>query len=178
MIEAARLQPGDVVAVRGAGFTAAMIRFGAVLLGKPNLSNHVAIFDHWTGKIPWFIEGRPGGVGWRDGRDYLASGWTIANTEQPKTAMQRSAVLSAMQAALKVPYDWDAIAKDAADAVHLPGLFASEKWGTAVPGHVVCSSLAAWGYARNGLAYPKAHGDDPAETTPGDWDEFILTEAW
>ena len=42
------------------------------------------------------VEGRPGGAGWRDARDYLTSKWTLTNAAQPKTAEQRDAVCATM----------------------------------------------------------------------------------
>jgi hypothetical protein len=172
----AQIQPGDVLAVRGSGVTGELIRLGEALEGEPDIEAHVAVIHHVTGKTTWCIEGRPGGVGWRDARDYLKSGWTVSNAAQPKTPEQRKFACAAVLAALGTPYDWSAIAKDAADALRLGDLFASEQWGPRVPGHVVCSSLAAWGYMRAGLAYPRQHV--MAEVTPGDWTEFIMGREW
>src|SRR5262245_35268386 len=170
------VQPGDVLAVRGGGLPGVLIRFAAALRGQPNLDGHIAVVHHVTGGVTWCIEGRAGRVGWRDARDYLASGWTVTNAAQPKTADQRNAVCGAVKAAIGVPYDWDAIAKDAADAIGLSRIWASEKWGPSPPGHVVCSSLAAWAYFKAGLARPMTH---PApETTPADWVEFVMTRGW
>jgi hypothetical protein len=170
------VQPGDVLAVRGGGLAAAIIRFGAALRGQPNLDGHIAVAHHVTGSVTWCIEGRAGGVGWRDARDYLASGWTVTNAAQPKTPAQREAVCAAVKAALGTPYDWEGIAKDAADALGLPALWASRKWGTSPPGHVVCSSLAAWAYGKAGLARPLVH--PMPETTPADWVEFVMTRGY
>jgi hypothetical protein len=169
-------QPGDVLVTRSNSLFGALIRLGAAIRDQPNLGNHVAVVHHTdkTGTV-WVIEGRPGGVGWRDARDYLASRWTITNSEQPKTEAQRALVCRSVHAALGTPYDWFGIERDAAEALHLPDLWA-EKWDSHVPGHVVCSSLAAWAYAKAGLACPPY--DDLPRTTPSDWDQWCITRAW
>lgn len=165
------VQPGDVLAVRTSGFAATMIRLGAALQGKPDLSNHIAVADHWDAKgTLWCIEGRPGGVGWRDATDYLASPWTLANVLQVKTDAQRDVVTAAMRALLGTPYDWAAIVGDGLDDLHL--------WDPVngqVQGHVVCSALAAFGYDKAVLARP-AGGERKVQ--PADWDQWVLTQAW
>jgi hypothetical protein len=163
--------PGDVLAVRGGSIAAAAIRLGAALLGRPNLSNHVAVVSHADGNgTLWVIEGRPGGVGWRDAADYLASPWTLTNAAQPKAPEQRALVTRTAKAMLGTPYDWAAIAGDALDDLHLwdPG-------GGVVRGHVVCSALAALAYDKAGLARPAG---DERMVQPADWDSWMLTQAW
>jgi hypothetical protein len=170
-------QPGDVLVTRSNSVFGRGIRIVAAIRDQPNLGNHVAIVHH-TDKAgtTWCIEGRPGGVGWRDARDYLASKWTVTNAGQPKTPAQRKLVCDAVHAALGTPYDWQGgIAADAATALHLPDLW-TEKWDGAVPGHVVCSSLAAWAYSKGSLAHPVY--DDLPRTTPADWLQFVITRAW
>jgi hypothetical protein len=170
------LLPGDVLVLRGAGIEAQAIQVAAVLEGEPGISNHVAVLHHLTGLTWWAIEGRPGGVGWIDAAEYLKSAQMLDNAAQPKTDAQRQLVTAALTAAVGTPYDWAGIARDAADALDLGHIFASTQWGSSVPGHVVCSSLAAWAYYKGGLACPKVH--PLAETTPGDWDDFILNHRW
>jgi hypothetical protein len=169
------LQPGDVLVVRSGGLAGTMIRLGAALRGRPNLSNHVCVVHHADGKgTTWAVEGRPGGVGWVDARRYLASPWTLDNRAQPKTAAQRQAVCTVMEAMLGTPYSWDAIAADALDdlGLHLPGWDPS--WHGTVAGQVVCSSAAQYAYAKAALARPPGDRD----CQPADWDQFILTRAW
>lgn len=142
--------PGDVLAVRSGGFAAEMIRLGAALTGKPDISNHIAVVHHVTGMTTWCIEGRPGGVGWRNAADYLSSHWTLTNADQPKSPAQRSAVCEAAVALLGTPYDWAAIVGDGLDDLHL--------WDPVdgqVHGETVCSALAAAVYDRAGLARPR-----------------------
>jgi hypothetical protein len=168
-------QPGDILAVRSPGWGPRIIRFGAAMRElvsnqpEPNLANHIAVVSH-TDKAGtlWCLEGRPGGVGWRDSSDYLRSPWTVSNIGQPKTAAQRKTVCDGAVAMIGTPYDWEGIAADAADALDLGALW-HPRFGQ-VPGHVVCSSLAAWLYGKAGLDKPA--GD--REVSPADWLAFII----
>lgn len=175
------LQIGDVVAVRNNSFVAMMIRLGSAFLDRPNLSNHIAVVHHVTENpngtsTLWGIEGKPGGVGWIDMTGYINSKWTLSNADQPKTDAQRALVCSTMEGMLGTAYDWAAIASDLLEAMHIPALF-GENWnGKGSPGHVVCSSVAAYAYNQSGLKYPKL--DTERRCSPGDWDEFIITRAW
>ena len=165
------VQPGDVLAVRSGGLAGTLIRFGAALRNRPNLSNHIAIVSHYDdNRTLWCIEGRPGGVGWRDARDYLASPWTFTNSRQPKNPGQRALVTRTARAMLGTPYDWAAIAGDGLSDLHL-----WDPVGGVVRGHVVCSALAACAYDKAGL--PRPLGDERM-VQPADWDEWILTEGW
>jgi len=163
--------PGDVLAVRGGGIPAAAIRAVAAIRDKPNISNHIAIVSHRddSGTL-WVIEGRPGGVGWRDARDYLASPWTLTNAAQPKAPEQRALVTRTAKAMLGTPYDWAAIAGDGLNDLHL-----WDPVGGVVRGHVVCSALAALAYDKAGLARPAG---DERMVQPADWDEWMLTSGW
>jgi hypothetical protein len=167
--------PGTVLAVRGSGWTGNLIRAGAALLGKPNLSAHIAVVHHTDAKgTTWAISGQPGGVGWEDTARYLADPWTITNADQPLTPTQASGIATTMETLIGTGYDWDAIAADAEAAfgIILPGWDPS--WHGTVPGHVVCSSIAAYAYAKKAAACPK--GD--RGVTPGDWDQFIIRRGW
>lgn len=169
------ITPGDVLVTRSASMAGRVIRLGAAFLDHPNLDNHIAVVHH-TDKhgTTWCLEGRPGGVGWRDARDYLNSPWTINNAGQPKTGAQRTMICSLAIDLIGTPYDWDAIADD---ALHAFGIPLAEAWnvtGGSVPGHVVCSSLAGYLYAKTGLAHPA--GD--RLVSPGDWEQLIITHGW
>lgn len=163
--------PGDVLVTRGGGIAGTMIRLGAALAGKPNLSAHVAVVHHRddAGTL-WVVEGRPGGVGWRDARDYLASPWTLANGAQPKTPGQRDIIARSATAMLGTPYDWAAIVGDGLDDLHL-----WDPVGGVVQGHAVCSAVAACLYDKAGL--PRPAGDE-RRVQPADWDTWCLTEGW
>jgi hypothetical protein len=169
------IQAGDVLCTRTQrSWVARLIRLGAALLDKPSVVNHVAIAHHRDAKGDWVVvEGRPGGVGWAPAAKYLASPWTLVNVRQPKTPEQRAAVVAACQALIGRPYDWGAIAADAAQAV---GIDIPHRWsGTWDAAHVVCSSLAAYVYEHVGLARP---GGALRTTTPGDWAAFIITHEY
>jgi hypothetical protein len=169
------VQPGDVILVRTGSTAAAAIRLGAALLGRPNLANHVAVIHHTDAHgTVWALEGRPGGVGWRDAKTYLSSPWTIANPRQPKNAAQRQAVCGVMLAMIGTAYDWAGIAADTLGAFHLDRLWRPAWKDGTVPGQVVCSSLAAYAYARAGLTCPPGG----REVTPGDWTELIMANKW
>jgi cell wall-associated NlpC family hydrolase len=164
------IQPGDVLAVRSKGFAVFMIRFGAALLGKPDLSNHIAVVHHTDSSgVVWCIEGRPGGVGWRDASDYLNSPHTLTNRHQPKTDTQRAVVAKAVEAMLGTPYDWAAIVADGAADLHLDTAWLPVNG--VVHGHTVCSALACYAYDKAGLKRPAG---SEREDQPADWDAFIL----
>jgi hypothetical protein len=171
-----KIEPGDLIVTRGNGWGSFLIRLGAALRDRPNLINHVAIVHHTDAKgVTWCIEGRPGGVGWRQASDYLKSPYTISNAAQPKTLAQRKDVCAGAVAMLGTPYDWEAIAQDAAGAFGLDDVW-QLKFGKAgsVPGHVVCSSLAAYLYASCELQHPA--GD--REVTPADWLALWIERGW
>jgi len=175
---AAPPQPGDVLVIDGTSDVAKLIEAGAILDGCPAAS-HVAVFHHVDDAgVPWTIEGRPGGVGWADARAYLRDPRTVANVLQPKTAAQRAQVCALAAKLLGTPYDWlGGIAEDAMNALGLGALWAEKDPATGlVPGHVVCSSLAAWVYDRSGLAAP--HPDDWRHVQPGDWAAWVTEQGW
>ena len=169
---------GDILAVRSPGLGGRAIRFGAALkemvtgAPEPNMVNHVAVAHHFdkAGTL-WCLEGRPGGVGWRDARDYLRSPWTVSNVKQPKLAAERDTVCEVMHAMIGTPYDWEAIVADGGAAFGL-GKIWEPTWNGQVPGHVVCSSAAAYAYTKAALPRPEPHGDGRC-VSPGDWLAFI-----
>lgn len=171
----AQLGPGDVLTVRTPGLPGRAIRFGASLLGEPNLDNHVVVLHHKNGDMWRGIEARPGGVAWADANYYIQSPWTLSNVGQSKTADQRSVVTAVVEQMLKTSYDWDAIAQDALNDLHIPDLWA-EQWHGSTPDHVVCSSLAAWAYSKASLTRPDP--SDMAHCQPADWTEFILLNSY
>lgn len=169
------LQPGDLLATRTkGGLGSFLIRLGAAIRDRPNLVNHIAVVHHYddAGTL-WCLEGRPGGVGWRDAADYTADRWTVCNAAQPKTATQRATITTGALAMIGTDYDWEAIAHDAGAVFGLDKVW-QLKWGGQVPGHVVCSSLAAYLYAKAGLDCPA--GD--REVSPGDWVSLWISRGW
>jgi hypothetical protein len=178
------LAPGDVCSVRTNGWEAALIRFGAACRGEPNLDNHIVVVHHTdaTGTV-WGIEGRPGGVGWVQVEGYFDNAYVVTNRLQPKTESQRATVCNIVEAMLHTPYDWPAIAEDALDDLHLDLLW-GEKWKEKTPGHVVCSSLAAWAYYKANLKEPgnyltlKQEQKELPTMQPSDWTMFDLENGY
>jgi hypothetical protein len=169
--------PGDILAVRTPDLAGRFIRFGAAVKelitgnAEPNLDNHIAVVHHIDkAGTTWVLEGKPGGVGWRDATSYLASPWTVTNAAQPKSVVQRARVCKTAEAMIGTPYDWQAIAADAGEAFGLKDIWAQTAAG-GVPGHIVCSSLAAYAYDLAALLAPSPA--DFAHVTPADWVAFI-----
>ena len=169
------LKPGDVLAVRGAGWEAEVIRVGEELSGKPGLDNHVAVMHHWQGDVPWGLEGKPGGVGWADMRRYVASEYTVNNCGQPgRTDAVRAQVAAEAEHLIGTRYDWLAIADATLRAFRMDDLFSSTVNGT-VPGHIVCSSYAAFLYKLYGWDHPNVPDRD---CEPGDWTAFAMDHGY
>lgn len=140
------------------------------------MHNHIAIVTHRdkTGTL-WGAEGRPGGFGWVDLTSYLASGWTVHNAKQPKTPAQRASVVEGAKAMIGADYDWLAIAHDAAGAFGLDNVW-QLRWGNEVPGQVVCSSAAAYLYAKT--TPELAHPEGDREVPPADWTQLWVDRGW
>lgn len=171
------IEVGDVLVVRGTDWASRLIRLGAALMDEPNLDNHVAVVHHRDANgVWWVVEGRPGGVGWADAHNYLASKYTTNNVGQAKTEAQREQIATVAQGMLGTPYDWSGIVADAMKAVGVQDIWCQDWKGQGPPGHVVCSSLAAWIYQQTGLSFPTIH--DTRMTTPADWEAFILTNSF
>lgn len=177
-----KLQPADVLVVRGGGFFGSLIRFGSGLAGKPNLDGHVCMFSHYDAiGIPWGIEGRPGGVGVVDMRPYLADPYMLNNCGQPnRNGAGRLLAARDMQAAEGTPYDWAAILGDALNDVS-PVNLCDKLWNVngpqgVKPGAVVCSSFAAYVYAKRNWDHPDLN--DERYCQPDDWAEFIISHGY
>lgn len=163
---------GDIIAVRSVGFAGRMIRLGSALIDEPNLANHIAVLHHQDAKGTWWaLEGRPGGVGWRDATAYLSAHYTISNVHQAKTDAQRNIVCAVMARMISTKYDWEAIVEDGERDLHIPDPW-GEKWNGEVAGHVVCSSVAVVAYHEASLGYPE--NIDQAHVQPADWVKFIM----
>lgn len=172
--------PGDVLLTRGSAWTSRLIRFGAALLGRPNISNHCIVFHHFDELgVPWGIEARAEGVGWIDLTRTLKSRWLLSNADQPKTPADRAFICAAVEAAIGTPYDWGAIAADALQALRIDHLWRAKEFPEdgRLPYGTVCSALADWAYERVGLENPGGNGATRL-TTPADWDAFVITRAW
>lgn len=171
---------GDVLVTReGPWYASAAIRLGAKLTGRPSFCNHAIVVHHQDEQgVMWGLEGRPGGVGWRDLSEPLKWPMTNANNQQSKTQEQRLLIATAVEGLLARPYDWDAIKAHVVEALRLWDPYGPVEWtDDEAPGHVVCSSLADWAYEQVGL--PNPGGSKVTRmTTPGDWDEFMMKEGW
>lgn len=175
MTTPATLQPGDLLLTRSpTGIFGRAIRFFEALSDETNQDNHVAIAYRYDamGRL-WVNEGRPGGVGEHVATDYVRSPWTMNNIGQPKTPEQRKIVADGSEKLHGTAYDWLAIADDALNAF---GMHIHDAWGTGgrPPGAVVCSSLAAYLYAKAGLPHPA--GD--RLVTPADWADLVIHHGW
>lgn len=180
--------PGDVLAVYGGGLAGDVIRLGESLLGKGGHSAHVVIVTHQDAKGRWIgIQGQPGGVGLADCTALLNDSRTRSNHAQPRFCGdgEEKVLLAACAKSLGISYDWVGIAADAAEALHAPDLSAElEKlwaWPSdkdVLPGHVVCSSLAAMLYDLPGVDW--AHPGLGAERTcmPEDWWNWSNGAQW
>ena len=175
--------PADVVVLRGVSWTAKLIGIGSVWRGLDPAS-HVAVVHHQDLAGRWWgIEGRPGGVGWVDMTRYLRDPKALCNHAQPKTAAARADVSALMVKLLGTDYDWaEGIARDAFLDLDMPGQWRrSDPVTGLLPAHVVCSSLAAYGYDRTGLPAPHRPGEGVAQwrdVEPSDWRAWTESAGW
>jgi hypothetical protein len=181
--------PGDVLAVwTGSGLAEDLIRVGAAFSGKPAVANHVVIVTHQDRLGRWMgIQGQPGGVGPVDCTPYLSDPRTKSNHDQPRPndRSQQATFLACAAKALGLSYDWVAIAEDTLTAIGLSDLSRAIdhlwRWPSKhnlLPGHVVCSSLAAMLYDLPEVNW--AHPDMGAERhcEPCDWWQWSNAQAW
>jgi len=158
------------------------------MVGKPAVANHVVIVTHQDNMGRWMgIQGQPGGVGPVDCTPYLSVAMTASNHGQPKPddRGQLASFLASAAKSLGISYDWVGIAEDVLAACHVEDLSAAInplwKWPAnrnLLPGHVVCSSLAAMLYDMPSVGW--AHPDLGAERTcePADWWQWSQSRAW
>lgn len=176
---------GDILVTReGPWYVSTAIRLGAAMLRLPAFVNHAIIVHHKDeAGTMWGIEGRPGGVGWRDLSGPLSWQLTNANNLQPKTDEQRYLIAVAAESLFATPYDWAAIAHDTREALTTALRLWSPTGGIReweekeTPAHVVCSSFADWAYER--VELPNPGGNKMTRfTTPGHWDQFMMKQDW
>jgi hypothetical protein len=187
MAKTLEVGPGDILAVAGGdSIWGKLIRFGEYLMGKLPASGHVVVVTHQDDTGRWLgIEGRPSSVGVCDVTRYLTDRRVRGNHGQPRPndVGQEATFLASCAKSLGLAYDWVAIAEDTLDAVRLHDL--SEqidvlwRWPAKdgeLPGHVVCSSLAAMLYAAVGWAHPDVGSERVCE--PADWWQWNDGEGW
>lgn len=181
--------PGDVLAVwTGDGPTQDLIRVGEALEGKPAVANHVIVVTHQDKLGRWMgIQGQPGGVGLADCTPYLSDPRTMSNHDQPKPDDhgQLTSFLASAAHSLGISYDWVAIAQDGLDALHMTDLSSAInplwQWPTnrnLLPGHVVCSSLAAMLYDLPSVGWAHPDLGDERMCEPADWWRWSEERAW
>jgi hypothetical protein len=165
-----------------------MIRVGEALEGKPAVANHVVIVTHQDRLGRWMgIQGQPGGVGLADCTPYLSDPRTMSNHLQPKPddQGQLTTLLASAAKSLGIGYDWVAIAEDGLDAVHLADLSRLIdplwRWPSdhdLLPGHVVCSSLAAMLYDLPSVGWSHPDLGDERACEPADWWRWSENSGW
>ncbi len=181
--------PGDILAVRaGSGPTQDLIRAGEALQDKPAVANHVIVVTRQDQPGRWMgIQGQPGGVGSADCTPFLSDHRTMSNHGQPKhdTHGQLTSFLASAAKSLGISYDWVGIAEDTLDAldVHdLSGLIDPLwRWPSLhnlLPGHVVCSSLAAMLYDLPSVGWAHPDLGDERECEPADWWQWSQAQTW
>ena len=181
--------PGDVLAVwTSASLESDLIRVGEALRGLPAVANHVAIITHQDQKGRWIgIQGQPGGVGLVDCTNWLSDGRTRSNHDQPKQDDhdQLTLLLGSCAKSLGIQYDWVGIAEDTLDALHATDLskLIDPLWRwpadhNLLPGHVVCSSLAAMLYDLPSVGWPHPDLGDERQCQPADWWRWSEARSW
>jgi hypothetical protein len=180
---------GDILAVwTGSGVVQDFIRVGEALLGKPAVANHVIVVTHQDAKGRWIgIQGQPGGVGLVDCTPFLSDVRTMSNHAEPKPddRGQLTSFLASAAKSLGIGYDWVGIAQDALDACHLSDLSGLIdplwRWPSdhdLLPGHVVCSSLAAMLYDLSSVGWAHPDLGDERQCEPADWWQWSQDQAW
>ena len=181
--------PGDVLAVwTGQGLAQDLIRAGEAMQGKPAIANHVVIITHQDQVGRWMgIQGQPGGVGPADCTPYLSDRRTRSNHDEPKpdNRGQLTILLASAAKSLGIGYDWVGIAQDALDAFGAQDLSALIdplwRWPSdhnLLPGHVVCSSLAAMLYDLPSVGWPHPDLGAERQCEPADWWQWSQARAW
>jgi hypothetical protein len=179
--------PGDVLAVwSGSNPVDDGIRVAEALLGKPAVANHVVIITHRDSHLRWMgIQGQPGGVGLVDCTPMLSDSRTRSNHDQPKPAHGLGPFLASCAKSLGIAYDWVGIVQDGLHALHLSDLSAQIdhlwRWPSnhnLLPGHVVCSSLAAMLYGLPQVNWPHPELGTERQCNPADWWDWSDRQLW
>ncbi len=188
----ADLLPGDVLAVdasKGLGILSGgwWIKFRNWLNLMPKRSrfvDHIVVVHHRDDAgVLWGIEGRPSSVGWVDCALYVDAGKLVVdNRYQPKTDAQRKLVCDVAKEMLGTPYDWEAIFTLGTETTYINQYWNKllarhmiPEWNKdEVPGHVICSSLAALAYRKSGLDHPWDSTGGLRFVDPEDWSEWCF----
>jgi hypothetical protein len=181
--------PGDVLAVwTGNGLEQNIIRVAEAMAGKPAVANHVVVITHQDQVGRWIgIQGQPGGIGLVDCTPYLSDVRTMSNHDEPKPDDhgQLAAFLASAARSLGIAYDWVGIVEDGLDALHAEDLSALIdplwRWPSdhsLLPGHVVCSSLAAMLYDLPAVGWAHPDLGEERRCEPADWWRWSESRAW
>jgi hypothetical protein len=126
-------------------------------------------------------------VGVVDCTPYLSDSRTMSNHGQPKPNDhgQLTSFLASAAKSLGIAYDWVGIAEDALDACHVEDLsrLINPLWQwpsnhNLLPGHVVCSSLAAMLYDLPSVGWAHPDLGEERECEPADWWQWSQSQAW
>ena len=180
---------GDVLAVwTGNGPFQDLIRVGEALQGKPAVANHVIVVTHQDQIGRWMgIQGQPGGVGPVDCTPFLSDSRTRSNHDEPKPNDhgQLNNFLASAAKSLGIAYDWVGIAQDGLAALQVTDLSAAIdplwQWPSnhnLLPGHVVCSSLAAMLYDLPSVGWAHPDLGTERQCEPADWWQWSNSRAW
>lgn len=178
---------GDVLAVVGGGFGGYLVNVGQAIAGKPSIGTHVVVVTHQDTLGRWIgIQGQPGGVGLVDCTPYLSDARVRSNHAQPRANDhgQVTAFLASCTKSLGIAYDWAGIEADAA-AVFSKDLSADIdrlwRWPSdtnLLPGHVVCSSLAAMLYDLPEVGWQHPDLGTERACMPADWWDWSDGKQW
>jgi hypothetical protein len=180
--------PGDVLAVVGGGFPGYLVNVGQALANKPSLGTHVVVVTHQDQLGRWIgIQGAPGGVSLVDCTQYLRDSRVRSNGLQPKPDDhgQMTTFLLGCAKSLGIAYDWLGILEDVSQVV-APDLSADIdhlwRWpdpkSGLLPGHVVCSSLAAMLYDLPAVGWQHPDLGTERLCTPEMWWDWADQEQW
>lgn len=179
--------PGDILAVVGGGVGGWLVSVGQAMAGKPSIGTHVVVVTHQDALGRWIgIQGQPGGVGLIDCTTVLEDARTRSNHAQPRltNGPQLTTFLAGCAKSLGVGYDWVGIAGDVS-ATLAPDLTADIdllwRWPTdtsLVPGHVVCSSLAAMLYDLPAVGWSHPDLGKERMCEPADWWNWNDGKQW
>lgn len=179
--------PGDILAVVGGGLGGWLVDVGQAIAGRPSMGTHVVVVTHKDQLGRWIgIDGQPGGVALCDCTPYLTDARVRSNHYQPRLLVpgQLTTFLASAAKSLGLPYDWAGIAEDAANVVShdlsadIDRLWRWPSGNGLLPGHVVCSSLAAMLYDLPDVSW--AHPDLGKERMcePADWWDWNDGRQW
>jgi hypothetical protein len=170
--------PGDILAVSGGGIGGYLVNVGQALANKPSIGTHVVVVTHQDALGRWIgVDGQPGGVALADCTGYLNDVRTRTNHDQPRAndKGQLTTFLAGTVKSLGIAYDWAGIAGDVSETL-APDLTADIDWlwrwpasASVLPGHVVCSSLAAMLYDLPAVGWQHPDLGKERMCEPADW---------